>query len=343
MHSVPYPQVDIENLKVIYIESENTQVGQYINRVLPSISGQLRLGGFEFIYIPSLVEDFKRMGLEYLCKAIKYKMPSISEERILKICKHIRELSAHQFCRDHLHKKIGLDIVDCKPSLLIKVNDSDIIDKYDAEETERIRFSNFLQVQLCDNIEAKVGDMVEAISSMVSCPIMAENRPRTSKFIYLGFHKSLFDLIAYGRESKECRLVFEMSEHKVFVYFESIESAVDRVALKLNPQETALYYMIVQKSLSGEGLDWREHITSEQKNSILAEYNHIYTKISKGNKVLEYKDRTQVHHIKNRIRLLREISNIGIFIPEHVKSGAESYYRIRAKAKDVVIKEYTTL
>lgn len=73
-------------------------------------------------------------------------------------------------------------------------------------------------------------------------------------------------MIAFGRELKEYRLVFDISEHKANVYFESIDSDKEQVCLKLNPQEAALYYMIVQKSLSENGLDWREHIPEREKN-----------------------------------------------------------------------------
>lgn len=88
----------------------------------------------------------------------------------------------------------------------------------------------------------------------------------------------------------------------------------------------------------GESISQRE-----KKKQILAEYNKIYSRIGKANSVTEYKDRTQVHHIKNRIRTLRNVANIEMFIPEHYKSGNDSYYRIKANAKFVVFNENTTL
>ena len=100
--------------------------------------------------------------------------------------------------------------------------------------------------------------------------------------------------------------------------------------MKLNPQETALFLMVVKKTLSGEGLDWRENMSSSCKKNILAEYNEIYRHIGKGNVVVEYKDRTQMYHIKNKLKSLQNISNIDMFIPEHFRSVTESYYRIQA-------------
>jgi hypothetical protein len=270
-------------------------------------------------------------------------IPSISDERVIEICEKLRGLTTSRFCRDLLYKKLGMNLVDCKPSLLIKINDSDIVDRYDSEMVERIRYSNFLQIELRGDIIDEIRSIVETYHSMISCSITIESKPRTPKFIYTGFHRSLFDLIAFGRELKEYRLVFEVLDHKARVYFESVDYTKEQIALKLNPQETTLYYMIAKMSLSGEGLDWREHIPEKDKKNILAEYNRVYGQIGKANSVSEYKDRARVHHIKNRVRALRNIANIEIFLPEHCKSGNYSYYRIKASEKFVCLKDISTL
>ena len=343
VHSIPHSGINIDNLKVIYIENEETLIGKQIETKLSSIVSELKLVGFDFVYIPRLIKDFGRMEHDYLKKVVKYMIPSISEERVTAICENLRGLTTSRFCRDLLYKKLGMNLIDCKPSLLIKINDSDIVDRYESEAIERTRYSNFLQLELKGDVIDEIHSIIETYHSMISCSITVESKPRTPKFIYTGFHRSLFDLIAFGRELKEFRLVFKVSEHKANVYFESIDSDKEQVCLKLNPQEAALYYMIVQKSLSENGLDWREHIPEREKKQIISEYNKIYSRIGKANSVTEYKDRTQVHHIKNRIRTLRNVANIEMFIPEHYKSGNDSYYRIKANAKFVVFNENTTL
>ena len=343
VHSIPQSGINIDNLKVIYIENQETEVGEQIESQLSSIVSELKLVGFDFVYIPRLIRDFGRMDHDYLKKVVKYMIPSISDERVTEICENLRGLTTSQFCRDLLYKKLGMNLVDCKPSLLIKINDSDIVDKYESEAVERIRYNNFLQLELKSDVIDEIHSFIDIYHSMISCSITIESKPRTPKFIYAGFHRSLFDLIAFGRELKEYRLVFEELDHKANVYFESIDDAKERIILKLNPQETVLYYLIARMSLSGNGLDWREHIPDKDKKLILAEYNRIYSRIGKSNTVAEYKDRTQVHHIKNRIRTLRNIANVEMFVPEHYKSGNNSFYRIKANDKFVVLKEITTL
>ena len=343
VHSIPQSGINIDNLKVIYVENQETEVGHQIESMLSAIVSELKLVGFDFVYIPRLIRDFERMEHDYLKKVVKYMIPSISDERVAAICENLQGLTTSRFCRDLLYKKLGMNLIDCKPSLLVKINDSDIVDRYESEAIERIRYSNFLQLEFKGDVIEEIHSFIATYHSMISCSITVESKPRTPRFIYTGFHRSLFDLIAFGRELKEYRLVFDISEHKANVYFESIDNDKEQISLKLNPQEAALYYMIVQKSISDYGLDWREHIPEREKKQILAEYNKIYSIIGKANSVTEYKDRTQVHHIKNRIRTLRNVANIEMFIPEHYKFGYASYYRIKANAKFVVFKENTTL
>lgn len=342
IYSIPCSGVNIDNLKVIYVENEPSEVGTQIEQQLYPITSELKLAGFDFVYIPRVVQDFKLMERDYLEKVIKYMIPSVSQERVSVICENLRELNTSRFCRDLLYKKLGMNLNDCKPSLLIKINDSDIIDRYDAEVAERTRYSNFLRLELTDNVLHDIRNIIDDYYSMVSCSITIESKPRTPKFIYTGFHRSLFDLIAFGREMSEYRLVFDMAGRKSTVYFEP-NGEGERILLKLNPQEMALYMLIVRKSLSGNGLDWREHIPTQDKMSILAEYNQIYGEIRKINTVTEYKNRIQVHHIKNRIKTLQCIANVDMFVPEHHKDGLASYYRIRATRDFVEIKENTTL
>lgn len=343
LHSIPQSRINIDNLKVLYIENEDTLVGRQIEENLSSIVGELKLVGFDFVYIPGIVGDFGRMERNYLKKVVNYIIPTCPEERVDLICDNLRSLTTSRFCKDLLYKKLGMNLVDCKPSLLIKINDSDVVDRYDSESIEREKYSNFLQLELHGNVMASVHSIVETYHSMISCSITVESKPRTPKFIYSGFHRSLFDLIAFGRELKEYRLVFEIQGHKANVYFESLEGDPERILLKLNPQETALYYMIVKKSLTGEGLDWREHVPEKEKSAILSEYNQIYAIIGKANTVAEYKDRPQVHHIKSRIRTLHNVANIAMFVPEHYKCGSSSFYRVKANRDFVVFMENTTL
>lgn len=75
-----------------------------------------------------------------------------------------------------------MNLIDCKPSLLIKINDSDIVDRYESEAIERTRYSNFLQLELKGDVIDEIHSIIETYHSMISCSITIESKPRTPKF-----------------------------------------------------------------------------------------------------------------------------------------------------------------
>lgn len=340
IYSVPSKDIGIDNMKVIYIENENnTIIANEIESNYRSISNEFALVGFDFVHIPFVVNDYKRMSLDYLRKVVKYMIPSISSEKIDIICNDLQGMTTARFCRDLLYKKINIPLMDVKPSLLIKISESAIIDQYDVEDAERTDYANFLRIELNGNVLLEIRNLIDSYHNMINCAISVNSMPKNQKFMYYGFHRSLFDLIAYGREQKEYFLVIDITKHQAQVYFEPIDGDGERIPIKLNPQETALLVMIVKKSFMGKGLDWREQVPDKVKKEILADYNKVYSHIGKGNTTREYKDRTQVHHIKNKIRSNQCIANMELFVPLHIKDGIYSYYMVKATPKNIQIKE----
>ncbi len=345
VYSVPSGNVKIDDYTVLYVENEDrTQEGRWIEEEYDMISDAFAESGFSFVHIPHVVCDFSQMPYGSLATAVKYMIPSVSAEKVGSICHDLCEMTTSRFCRGLLNKKAGIGLTESKPSFLFKIGDSIIVDQFSSDEAERTDYSNFLLIELDRGVIDNLGLLLAMYKSMVSGSIALKKESHHCKFFYHGFHRSLFDLIAYGREQKEYRLVFNISRPQAAVYFEPVDGGDEKFHLKLTPQETTLFLLIARKSIDGNGLDWREQIPNDEKLAILAEYNEIYGIIGKGNSVTEYKDRTHTNHIKNRIRVLGGISNADLFIPEHVRSGNSSLYRIKADADHIrIILPPTTL
>lgn len=329
----------IENMTAIYIENEkNTTSNNFIENNYREIYNEYALAGFRFVHIPHVARDFDSMDRDYLKKVVSYMIPSASEERVEKICGDLCGISTSQFCRDLLYKKIGINLLGAKPSLLFKINDSSIVDQHSNDDSERVTYSNFLLIELGEDILKTIRGLVDTYSSMVNCAIAVESQPQKRKFLYYGFHRSLFDLISYGKEMKEYRLVVDLKNRECPLVFESLDGQ-DKVTIKLSAQEYALYILIAQESILGNGLDWREQIDKEVKRPLVKRFNDIYEKTGKGKKAVDYKDRTQAHHIREKIKALENVANREMFIPENIKEGKDSVYKIQAPPDFVEIRE----
>ncbi len=338
VYSVPARNVNISNHTVIYIENEDdTPVGKAVGEEYEILRAMFAKAGFSFVHVPNVAGDFASMDREYLEKVVKYMIPSVSDMKIGSICLDLCELTTSRFCRDLLYRKTGLNPAFSGPSLLFKVSDSIIVDQFSSDEAERTDYSNFLQIGLDRDVMGTVDTLLGYYRRLDCHEYESAVKPPRRKFIYRGFHRSLFDMIAYGREQMDYRLVFDVSRPQASVYFEPVTGVGERIYVKLTPQEITLFLLIARKSVQGEGLDWREQIPYDEKQAILDEYNRIYSFIGKGNTSSEYKDRTHTNHIKNRIRVIQGISNVDLFIPQHVRVGGRSLYKIKAVADDVVV------
>lgn len=339
LFSVKSGDLQIENMTAIYIENEkDTSANGFIENNYREINNEFALSGFKFVHIPHVARDFDSMDRDYLKKVVSYMIPSASEERVEKICSDLCGISTSRFCRDLLYKKIGINLLNAKPSILFKINDSSVVAPHSSDDSERIIYSNFMLLELGEDILKTIRDLVDTYSNMVNCAIAVESQPQKRKFLYYGFHRSLFDLISYGKEMKEYRLIIDLSQRDTPVIFESMDGK-DTLHIKLSAQEYALFILIVKESLLGKGLDWREQIEKTDKRAILKKFNAIYTKTGKGKSAREYKDKTQAHHIRERIKALDGVANKDMFIPENIKDGKASVYRILASSEYVEIRD----
>jgi len=340
--SVPLSEVRIADRSVIYVESaDDTQTGSLVAQNADTLRSTFGKAGFNFVFIPGVASDFRRLDSKYLKKVIRYMIPAVSSQRLEQLSHALREMSTARFCRDQLVGKLGIPLIGVKPSLLIKINESDVVSAFCQDATERTRYANFLIVPLRHDMAAQAERLASRYLDMVSRPVVVERVSPDRKFLYDGFHRSLFDLIAFGREQQDCRLVFDLSRQGETVYFEPLNRRAEHIPVPLNPSETALFFLIARKSVDGFGLEWRDLdlIPAAERTRLLDEYNAVYSRVGKGRTAKSYKDRTRTNHIRNRVTALRGIANKALFVPENVRIDGKSYYRIRATAQDVVFRE----
>lgn len=346
--SIPSGSSYIENMKVLYIENEdNTETDAYIRSHYRAISNEFRLAGFDFVYIPQIVEDYKAIRGEYLQKVITYLMPLVNDAKVEQIQRELCSMTTSRFSHELLYKKMGINMLNSKPAFLIKMGESAVADKCGVDDMERNVYSNFLLVPIdniagakedkADTILGRVSVLMDTYRSMVSGNLIVETRPISKKFLYYGFHRALFDLIAFGRDKTDYKLIINLNNRTNPVVLrpvddhpESIVESDRDLPIDLNTQPYTLYILMVYMSLFGDGLDWNDYpARSEIRKEILKKYNAVYEVIGKGNSNSDYRDKAHVSRIRKSLRSYEKtVTNINLFIPEKIVSGSDLHFRV---------------
>ena len=346
--SIPSGSSFIENMKVLYIENEdNTETDAYIRNHYRAISNEFRLAGFSFVYIPQIVDDYKQLRGDYLWKVIKYMIPSLEDNKVEKIQYDLCSMTTSRFSHDLLYKKMGINMLTSKPAFLFKIGESAVADKSGADDMERNMFSNFLLVPINNDdvssenerntILDRVVNLMDSYRKMVSGKLIIENQPLSKKFLYYGFHRSMFDLIAYGKERENYKLVINLSNKEKPVVLRPIDTTPSNVVeyendlvVDLNTQPYALYILMVYMSLLEKNLDWTNYPSRDTvRKLILEKYNAIYKRIGKGNASSDYRDKTHVSRIRKALKAHATIvTNIDLFIPDKILSDKREYFNV---------------
>lgn len=329
--SVPSNGMRMDVLTTIYLESTNDskdfKQSDYIG-----LRSLLETIGWKFIYIPEIVSDFNHLDVSYLKRVVRYMIPTVSDKAVESICENLCGMTTERFCSEVLYKKVGVNIKCPKPSLLIKIGESYTLDMHASDDYNMTGYSNYVLVPIESQLKTTIDSLVGKFKSMVCDYVPNLYVDTKGKFFYSGFHRSLFDVIAFGKDKIECKLVIDLKNVKTPICFVGINDDSKVFPLLLSPQEATLYILIIQESISGQGLDWREQLPDDDRHLIMEKYNKIYSQLGSGRKTTHYKDRTHINHIKNRLKALESsVVNINMFFPEHIKNGTSSLYSVDLK------------
>ena len=97
---------------------------------------------------------------------------------------------------------------------------------------------------------------MDSYRSMVSEKLIIENQPLPKRFLYYVFHRSLFDLITYGKEREKYKLVINLQNRSKPVVLRPMDVTPKNVAeykydlvVDLNPLPYTLYILMTDLGL----------------------------------------------------------------------------------------------
>jgi uncharacterized tellurite resistance protein B-like protein len=271
--SCPTGEASITSQYVIYIEGKyNDAENERVKKDLELNVLKLRHWGFDFIYIPSLIEEFQTMNAEYVKDVVNYMAPELSESTIDQVYNRLLQMDTPTFCNHVLAEKLHVEEVkNTEPSLFVNIGTS--IVPYCATAGKVECYTEFLCIPLKDGITSHVNDFINAYQGLVSSYATTnatDCADNNNRFKYFGFYKAMFDFLVKA----------EPKESHVLLHTDNAVLKFPKTALevKLSPQEAALYKLILELTYNHELKGLPTYYTKKYDKEIREKYLKIYRK-----------------------------------------------------------------
>lgn len=223
--SCPTGEASFNDQYIVYLEStydetRNEELMQHF-RLLVTIT---KLCGFNFIYIPKLVEEFRGMEEKYVKDVISYMDPSLEDSKIEDVYSRLCDMTTMDFFRDVLYERLQVKALhDTPPSLLINIGTSVV--PYCSSGGPIHYYAEFLCIPISSSILTLVDDILGFYQSKVSLRQSITINDSKGQFKYFGFYKALFDFlvapppvapdlifIGQGMGARRCQIAFKFAD-----------------------------------------------------------------------------------------------------------------------------------
>lgn len=237
--SIPKQSFNVPTASVLYVESrENELFDQLIQKNYRMIFKESQIAGFNFIYIPKVIEHYKGTDATLLSEIIQFLSPSLSDEVIGNIIKGLFSMTTRSFCKDVLCNKVGIaELRDTDPALLIKIGHSYVGDEI---------YANYLKVDVDENMIWEYQHLLDSFTWMLSADtiMVSTAEESNSQFLYHGFYKQLLDIFL-RRKNVQSKIVINPYKEEICL------PDIDQKLQNLHRKEKALYILFLIMSQEG--------------------------------------------------------------------------------------------
>lgn len=258
--SIETSSVNIDPTQILYVESNfDNDVNWEINEKFREIVAEVRLAGFDLVYLPKIAEHYRAISNTDFLKIAGFLYPNVSYERLKTVVQHMHNLSTSEFCKDQLAGKLGVrEFSVVNPSLMIKIGDSFVGDK---------NIANFLLVELDKDVISSIRYIFDLFSEYYHTSHLNYLREEKGRYIFTGFYKQIFDIYMVRKGIKSPVVIDVYRGHIRF-------SEADLKIEKLHRREKALYALFMLESASG-GVNFSKPTTPNE----LARYTRRMTAV----------------------------------------------------------------
>ena len=246
--SCPTGEASFNDQYMVYLESSydeerNAELMQHF-RLLVTIT---RLCGFNFIYIPKMVEEFRGMNKQYVKDVISYMAPNLEDTFIQQVYDRLCDMTTVDFFSNVLYERLQVKALhDTPPSLLINIGTSVV--PYCSAGGSIQYYTEFLCIPISSSILTLVDDILGFYQSKVSIRQSITINDSKGQFKYFGFYKALFDfLVAPPPVAPD--LVFlgqDMKTGRYQVAFKFDDGHEKKIYL--TPQQYDIYFQVAYRT-----------------------------------------------------------------------------------------------
>ena len=288
-NNATYTKYDIQSFKltdifigkrfVLYVDNNASSKSLEVEQNYDLIVNLLASIGFQFIYIPKIVEQYKKKGLEMFKAMSMYIFPDIPEDKVEDVYNNIMQMDTKSFVKDYLNEKLGFDIICARPSLMVMLGRSSVIGKNISDkglvyETN----ANFLKINIGEEkVVNVVGDLIHDFNKFVTFNFHIDFNPAKDKLLYHGIHKAFFRMVALAKNNpQQYNINISTNLRAVFI---------NDYKLPLAMGKTAIYIMILCRSFFGDkkGLPMKKvfnTLNSEEQDRLQEQYEWICSHLS---------------------------------------------------------------
>lgn len=270
MISVKTSDFVFDSEQILYVESEYDDiVNQEIVLSHRDISNEVRLSGFDFVYIPTIATHYKSMSECDIMQIAEFLYPKVSMERLNTICNQLQNLSTADFCKYQLATKLSLkELENIAPSIMVRIGTSFVDDKM---------LSNFLIIEIGDSVLKTIRDVMGLFGENYHNMRLNYLQEEKGRFIYTGFYKQIFDILMLHKGERSRVVIDSLRER---IYFPEADRKIEGI----HRREKALYALLLLESASG-GLNFSKPESAKQ----IERYNKRIAALQKKYEIIYHK------------------------------------------------------
>lgn len=329
-----------DDCQLLYLEpSYDNDVNSVIERDYRILSTELRLAGFDFVYIPRIVSQYVSTDDKFMRAVVLMLDPSLSERALNSLITRVKEFTTAGFCIDQLGWKLGfakLREMDTTPSVIFRIGISRI-----GKDTKANFLRIFVDKKITDTLRKLTDDLRDLMTiTDIRIPNVREEK---GEFAYSGFYRQFFDILLMEPVVKNKLIVNLIEDREPLRFYPSGFEVSD-----ITRRDKALYTLLVH-SIPNGGIKFptpQQINTSakakEKMDSIQSRYRKFYQAFG-GDPALapDLSDPKRRNPMLAKLRremgkLRGSVENIDKFIIERNNAG---YYMVAAAIDDFLCLE----